>query len=174
MPRRSREPPCRIRPAQIDSIQALGEAVDGRLEAAGLELTMGGEPTFVSSDDMTSAQWTVAADGPEKRQLANRLAAALADRFAKGGLVQRSEGKWYPGEPLPRWQIGLIWRSDGEQLWSDPALLADPFDSAKSDPDAAASAERLARTMTADFGLPDDQLQPAFEDPLARLARGGK
>jgi uncharacterized protein (DUF2126 family)/transglutaminase-like putative cysteine protease len=159
-------------PAQIDSIQALGEAVDGRLEGAGLELTMGGEPTFVSSDDMTSAQWTVAADGPEKRQLANRLAAALADRFAKGGLVQRSEGKWYPGEPLPRWQIGLIWRSDGEQLWSDPALLADPFDSEKPDPGAAASAERLARTITADFGLPDEQLLPAFEDPLARLLAG--
>jgi uncharacterized protein (DUF2126 family)/transglutaminase-like putative cysteine protease len=156
---------------QVDDIQRLGEAVDGRLQAAGLELTMGGEPTFVSSDDMTSAQWTVAADGQEKRQLASRLAAALADRFARGGLVQRSEGKWYPGEPLPRWQIGLIWRSDGEQLWSDPALLADPFDSSKLDQhDAVASAERLARTITAEFGLPDDQLLPAYEDPLARLA----
>ena len=63
-----------------------------------------------------------------------------------------------------------IWRSDGEQLWSDPALFADPFDATKADPDAAASAEQLARAITADFGLPDDQLQPAFEDPLARLA----
>ena len=89
---------------------------------------MGGEPTFVSVDDMTSPQWTVAADGPEKRALANQLAAALADRFAKGGLVQRSQGKWYPGEDQPRWQIGLVWRADGEPLWSDPALLADPFD----------------------------------------------
>jgi uncharacterized protein (DUF2126 family)/transglutaminase-like putative cysteine protease len=156
---------------QIDHIQQLGEAVDDRLKTAGLELTMGGEPTFVSADDMTSAQWTVAADGPEKRQIADRLAAALADRYAKGGLVQRSEGKWYPGEQLPRWQIGLVWRSDGEQLWSDPALLADPLDSTKSNPDAAASAERLARAITANFGLPDDQLQPAFEDPLTRLVR---
>ena len=170
--RREQEEPRTTLPytaAQIDSIQQLGESVDGRLEAAGLELTMGGEPTFVSSDDMTSAQWTVAADGPEKRQSANRLAAALVDRFAKGGLVQRSEGKWYPGEPLPRWQIGLIWRSDGEQLWSDPALLADPFDATRTDPEAAASAERLARIITAELGLPDEQLQPAFEDPLARL-----
>jgi uncharacterized protein (DUF2126 family)/transglutaminase-like putative cysteine protease len=156
--------------AQIDQIQRLGEAVDIRLQAAGLELTMGGEPTFVSADDMTSAQWTVAADGPEKRELANRLAAALAARYAKGGLVQRSEGKWYPGEPRPRWQIGLIWRSDGEPLWSDPALLADPFDPAKSDRDAAASADRLARAITADLGLPGDQLQAAYEDPLSRLA----
>jgi transglutaminase-like putative cysteine protease len=156
-------------PAQIEDIQQLGEAVDGRLHAAGLELTMGGEPTFVSADDMTSAQWTVAADGPEKREIANRLATALGERFAKGGVVQRGEGKWYPDEPLPRWQIRLIWRSDGEQLWSDPALLANPFAAAKADSDAAASAERLARAITADFGLPDDQLQPAFEDPLARL-----
>jgi uncharacterized protein (DUF2126 family)/transglutaminase-like putative cysteine protease len=155
--------------AQFDHIQRLGELVDQRLQAAGLELTMGGEPTFVSIDDMTSAQWTVAADGLEKRELANRLAAALADRYAKGGLVQRSEGKWYPGEPLPRWQIGLVWLSNGEQLWSDPARLADPFDHEQSDPDAAASAERLARAVTAAFGLPDDQLQPAYEDPLARL-----
>jgi uncharacterized protein (DUF2126 family)/transglutaminase-like putative cysteine protease len=156
-------------PAQIHGIQQLGEAVDGRLHTAGLELTMGGEPTFVSVDDMTSAQWTVAADGPEKRETANRLAAALAERFAKGGVVQRGEGKWYPDEPLPRWQIRLIWRSDGEQLWSDPALLADPFGTEQTDPNAAASAERLAHVITADFGLPDKQLHPAFEDPLARL-----
>jgi uncharacterized protein (DUF2126 family)/transglutaminase-like putative cysteine protease len=169
---RAKEEPRTTRPytaGQVDSIRQLGEAVDVRLQAAGLELTMGGEPTFVSADDMTSAEWTVAADGGEKRLLANHLAAALADRYAKGGLVQRSEGKWYPGEPLPRWQIGLIWRTDGEQLWSEPARLVDPFDHTRSDPDAAGSAERLARAITADFGLPDDQLQPAFEDPLARL-----
>jgi uncharacterized protein (DUF2126 family)/transglutaminase-like putative cysteine protease len=171
---RAEEEPRTTKPytvAQTDHIQRLGEAVDERLHAAGLELTMGGEPTFVSAEDVTSAQWTVAADGPEKRQLANRLAAVLADRYAKGGLVQRSEGKWYPGEPLPRWQIGLIWRSDGDQLWRDPALLADPFDRTRSDPDAPNSAKRLAEAITADFGLPDDQLQAAYEDPLARLLR---
>jgi uncharacterized protein (DUF2126 family) len=157
--------------AQVDHIERLGEAVDKRLHSAGLELTMGGEPTFVSAEDMTSVQWTVAADGPEKRELANQLAGALADRYAKGGLVQRSEGRWYPDEPRPRWQIGLIWRSDGEELWSDPALLADPFDPERSKSDAAAAAEQLARAMTADFGLPPDQLLPAFEDPLARLAQ---
>jgi uncharacterized protein (DUF2126 family)/transglutaminase-like putative cysteine protease len=156
-------------PAQLEGVQQLGQRVDERLLAAGVELTMGGEPTFVSVDDMTSPQWTVAADGPEKRALANRLAAALADRFAKGGLVQRSQGKWYPGEPLPRWQIGLVWRADGEQLWTDPSLLADPFDEAAADPNAPARAEALARAITADFGLPDDQLRPVFEDPLAQL-----
>ena len=157
-------------PAQVDHLQQLGQHVDERLAAAGIELTMGGEPTFVSLDDPTSAQWTVAADGPEKRVIANRLARALAEEFAKGGLVQRSQGKWYPGEALPRWQIGLIWRSDGEQLWSDPGLLADPFEPDQAYQDAPARAEALARTITADFGLPPEQLRPCFEDPLARLA----
>src|SRR5215213_4859213 len=156
--------------AQIDQIQRLGKAVDERLEAAGLELTMGGEPTFVSIDDMTSAQWTVAADGPEKRELANRLAAALADRFAAGGLVQRGQGKWYPGESLPRWQIALIWRRDGQPLWRDRALLADPDDPSQADDDeAAARAQALAQAVARGFGLPVEQAQPCYEDPLAAL-----
>ncbi len=144
--------------------------MDERLHAAGIELTMGGEPTFVSVDDMTSAQWTVAADGPDKRRLAGDLAAGLAARFARNGLVQHSQGKWYPGEPLPRWQIALIWRADGEPLWTDASLLADPREPGSAEGDAAAAAERLARAVTEDFGLPGEQLRPCFEDPLARLA----
>ena len=171
--RRIHEDPRVTRPyteAQVEHLQRLGRHVDDRLTAAGIELTMGGEPTFVSVDDPTSAQWTIAADGPEKRVLANRLAQALAEEFAKGGLVQRSQGKWYPGEAQPRWQIGLIWRCDGEQLWSDPSLLADPFEADQAYEDAPARAEALARAVTADFGLPAEQLRPCFEDPLARLA----
>ena len=132
---------------------------------------MGGEPTFVSVDDMTSPQWTVAADGPEKRALANQLAAALADRFAQGGLVQRSQGKWYPGEALPRWQIGLLWRADGEQLWSDAdAAGRSVRRGGRRMPTRQLTPRRLARAITADLGLPADQLRPCFEDPLARLA----
>ncbi|MFL6065325.1 MAG: DUF2126 domain-containing protein [Friedmanniella sp.] len=157
-------------PSQVEHLQRLGEHVDQRLRAAGIELTMGGEPTFVSVDDTTSAQWTVAADGPEKRVLANRLAAALADRFASGGLVQRSQGKWYPGESLPRWQIALVWRSDGEALWQDRALLADPHDASQAVDDAADRARALAQQVARGFGLPVEQAQPCFEDPLAALA----
>ncbi len=156
-------------PAQTVHLQRLGEQVDERLKAAGLTLTMGGEPTFVSIDDMTAAEWTVAADGPDKRRKANDLAAALGAQFAKGGLVQRSQGKWYPGEPLPRWQIALLWRPDGEPLWDDPSLLVDPTDSANASEQAPAAAERLAKQVTADFGLPVEQLLPSFEDPLAAL-----
>jgi uncharacterized protein (DUF2126 family)/transglutaminase-like putative cysteine protease len=170
--RRVHEDPRVTKPytrGQVEHLQRLGAHVDDRLQAAGLELTMGGEPTFVSVDDMTSPQWTVAADGPEKRVLANRLAAALAARFAPGGLVQRSQGKWYPGESLPRWQIALIWRSDGEPLWRDPALLADPFDESQAVDDADARARALAQEIARGFGLPAEQAQPCYEDPLAAL-----
>jgi uncharacterized protein (DUF2126 family)/transglutaminase-like putative cysteine protease len=157
-------------PGQLDHLQRLGEAVDERLGEAGIELTMGGEPTFVSIDNQTAAEWTVAADGPHKRELANNFAKALWKQFAAGGLVQRSEGKWYPGEPLPRWQIGLIWRKDGEPLWEDPELLADPSDPSQADQDFVTTAERLATAITKEFGLPPEHLQPCYEDPLAKLA----
>ncbi|SEQ01348.1 transglutaminase family protein [Microlunatus flavus] len=157
-------------PGQVEALQRSGAAVDERLRAAGLELTMGGEPTFVSRDDMVSPQWTVAADGPEKRVAANRLAEALAERYAAGGLVQRSQGKWYPGEPLPRWQIGLVWRPDGERVWSDPARLADPYDESTASPEAAQQAQALMDAVVRDLGLPDGTALPCYEDPLAALA----
>ncbi|HLL61711.1 MAG TPA: transglutaminase family protein, partial [Propionibacteriaceae bacterium] len=166
------EPPRVTRPytpAQVAHLDRLGEQVDERLSASGLELTMGGEPTFVAADDMASPQWRVDADGPEKRELANRLAGRLADRYAEGGLTHRGEGKWYPGEDRPRWQIGLVWRADEQALWRDPARLADPHDSATAASDAVERAAALARALTADLGLPEGQLRPCYEDPLARL-----
>jgi uncharacterized protein (DUF2126 family)/transglutaminase-like putative cysteine protease len=157
-------------PEQTGHLHDLGRRVDERLAAAGIALTMGGEPTFVSIDDMTAAEWTVAADGPQKRELANRLSAALADRFAEAGLIQRSQGKWYPGEPLPRWQIGLHWRTDGEPLWHDRALFADPFDPTHAYDDAEARARSYAEAVVREFGLPTSQCLPCYEDPLAALA----
>jgi transglutaminase-like putative cysteine protease len=97
-------------------IDALGEAVDARLTAGDVRLTMGGEPTFVSRDDMTSAEWNTDADGPGKRALATTLAERLRATYAVGGVVHRGQGKWYPGEPLPRWNIALQWRTDGVPL----------------------------------------------------------
>jgi uncharacterized protein (DUF2126 family)/transglutaminase-like putative cysteine protease len=172
--RRVHEDPRVTRPytdEQWSRIDALGEAVDRRLVEGDVRLTMGGEPTFVSRDDATTPQWNSDADGPEKRALAATLADRLRETYARGGVVHRGQGKWYPGEPLPRWNIALQWRSDGEPLWRDPALLADPW-APPSDPgrDAVADAEALARRVTKVLGLPDDQLHPAYEDPLAALA----
>jgi uncharacterized protein (DUF2126 family)/transglutaminase-like putative cysteine protease len=151
-------------------IDALGQAVDARLTAGDVRLTQGGEPTFVSLDDMVSAQWNTDADGDDKRRLAGVLAERLRETFAGGGVVHRGQGKWYPGEALPRWQIALQWRGDGVPLWSDPALLADPWDADAAQPDVADRAEALAREVTRLLGLPPEQLRAAFEDPLLDLA----
>ncbi len=154
---------------QWERIDAVGAEVDARLEAGEVRLTMGGEPTFVSIDDMTSAQWTTAADGPDKRRLATELAERLRGTFAEGGLVHRGQGKWYPGEPLPRWQISLQWRTDGTPLWQDPALLCDPW--REQEPVEAEVAQRLAREVARVLGLPGELVLPAYEDPFAALAR---
>ncbi len=149
------------------AITDLGARVDARLTEADVRLTVGGEPTFVSIDDQTSAQWTTDADGPHKRQRAADLAARLKAAWAPGGVVQYSQGKWYPGEPLPRWQIALHWRRDGEPLWTDPTLLAQPWaDAGTAEP---AAAHRVLSAVAAGLGLPERQVRAAFEDPLSRL-----
>ncbi|KQR99275.1 MAG: transglutaminase family protein [Microbacterium ginsengisoli] len=170
--RRVHEDPRTTKPypdAAWERIDALGEAVDRRLADADVRLTMGGEPTFVALDDATAAEWNTAADGPHKRALANDLAERLRREYATGGVVHRGQGKWYPGEPLPRWNIALQWRADGEPLWRDPALFADPWG---DEPDAAASAhaDALAQRVIEVLGLPRTQLLAAYEDPLVPLA----
>ncbi|MCC2033148.1 transglutaminase family protein [Microbacterium allomyrinae] len=170
--RRVHEDPRTTKPytdPQWQRIDAVGEAVDERLRRGDVRLTIGGEPTFVALDDATSPQWNTDADGPEKRALASVLAERLRETYARGGVVHRGQGKWYPGEPLPRWNIALQWRVDGEPLWHDPSLLADPWAQA-SDTGATAHAESLARRVTELLGLPGTQLLAAFEDPLAALA----
>ena len=154
--------------AAWDAITALGRQVDTRLADADVRLTMGGEPTFVSVDNQLDPEWNTDADGPHKRERASVLAGLLKSVWAPQGLVQRSQGKWYPGEPLPRWQIGLYWRRDGQPLWRDEALLADPWIGGEQ---AAAddAAHRLVSELAAGLGLPVAQVRPAYEDPLARL-----
>ena len=88
-------------------IEQLGAAVDEKLIAGDVRLTMGGEPTFVSIDDMDGAEWTIAASGPTKRQLAGQLLKRLRNRYAPNGFLHYSQGKWYPGESLPRWALSL-------------------------------------------------------------------
>ena len=154
--------------SQWSAITELGARIDEQLVAADVRLTIGGEPTFVSIDDQTSSEWTTEADGPHKRERASALAAGLKSQWAPHGLVQYSQGKWYPGEPLPRWQIALHWRCDGKAVWNDGALLADPWaaDPAPVHPDAARD---VIAAIADGLHLPASQVRPAFEDPLARL-----
>ncbi|MDT5130947.1 MAG: hypothetical protein QOE41_258, partial [Mycobacterium sp.] len=151
------------------TICEVGAQVDQRLAAGDVRLTVGGEPTFVSIDNQVDEEWTTAADGPQKRQRASQLAARLKKVWAPAGLVHRGQGKWYPGEPLPRWQIGLHWRADGVPLWTNDGLLADPWtgDCKPVQPDAA---RQVLATIADGLGLPATQVRPAYDDPLSRLA----
>jgi uncharacterized protein (DUF2126 family)/transglutaminase-like putative cysteine protease len=152
--------------AEWARIDALGQAVDAALEAGDTRLTMGGEPTFVAVGAGQAGEWNIAADGPTKRPLAVALGVRLAGRLAPGALIQHSQGKWYPGEPLPRWAVGVNWRIDGHPLWHDPSLLADPTSTGETTPGATRA---LAAAIAAGLGLPADICVPAYEDPIGRL-----
>ena len=153
---------------QWQRIDALGEHVDTLLAAGDVRLTMGGEPTFVSVDDASTPQWSTEADGEEKRALAAQLASVLRERWAPAGIAHWGLGKWYPGEPLPRWQIGLTWRNDGEPLWKDSALLDEPW-SEGSLTNGSEVAERFVRGVAQRLGVPADLCLPAYEDRLHAL-----
>jgi len=147
---------------QWDAIDTLGQVVDAGLANEDIALTMGGEPTFVSAAETASPQWNSAADGPEKRQLAAKLTDKLRQRWADGGLVHHGQGKWYPDEPLPRWQMTLTWRTDGEPIWHHPALLVNPW----TKPSATAGTDALAHQIAARLGIADEFVLPVYEDTV--------
>jgi len=157
-------------PEQWARVDALGLAVDAKLDAGGVKLTMGGEPTFVAADDMDAPEWNVKALGPTKHGLAIGLTKKLADAFAPGALLRFGQGKWYPSDPLPRWEIGVHWLPDGPPMWRDRSLQADPTttpDVPATTPDALAFAQALVPRL----GLPDDAIVPAWEDTVDELWR---
>lgn len=167
---RIREDPRVTKPydeAQWLAIDALGKQIDAELDARDVRLTQGGEPTFVSIDDMDGEEWNTTALSDKKWALAEKLAWRLRERFAPGGLLFYGQGKWYPGEPLPRWALGIQWRSDGQPLWRDLTLIAAAATPADSRPE---DAQRFALALTAALGLAPQQLLSAWEDPLTHLA----
>src|SRR5208282_1009472 len=103
-----------------------------------VRLTMGGEPTFVSIDDPDGAEWSTAALGAKKRKLAADLYWRLKNKYAPTGLAHFGQGKWYPGEQLPRWSLNCYWRKDGEPLWRNARLTADETQPSAVDEAAAA------------------------------------
>ena len=153
--------------AQWQAIDALGQKIDTILAAQDVRLTQGGEPTFVSIDDMEGAEWNTVALSEKKWLLAEQLAWRLKDRFAQGGVGFYGQGKWYPGEPLPRWALGIQWRNDGQLLWRNPALIAAAATPADARP---VDAQRFAVALTAGLGLAAERLMPAWEDPLTHLS----
>ncbi|RRQ28848.1 transglutaminase family protein [Rhodococcus sp. Eu-32] len=156
---------------QWTAVRAAAAVLDERMSEQDIRLTVGGEPTFVAIENQEAPEWNTTADGPHKRRLASDLAERLRTVYAPDGLVQRSQGKWYPGEPLPRWQIGLFWRTDGESLWRNSDLVADPWlpDDRRPAPVDPATSRALVEKLVEALGLPETQARPAYEDPLVRL-----
>ena len=111
--------------AQWEKIESLGHAIDADLKNGDVRLTMGGEPTFVSIDDPDGAEWNFTAVSHKKRILSGELIKRLRKQFAPGSLLHYGQGKWYPGEQLPRWALGCYWRKDGVPIWKDDSLIAD-------------------------------------------------
>ncbi len=178
--------------SQWKEIEALGRAVDAKLKAGDVRLTTGGEPTFVSIDDADGAEWTRDALGPVKRQRAVELLGKLRDHFAPKALLHFGQGKWYPGELLPRWALSCYWRKDGIAIWENPALIAeDDKDYGYTSEHARKFLEALARRLQVDASsameayedifyylwkerrLPVnvDPLDPKLADPVERNAR---
>jgi uncharacterized protein (DUF2126 family)/transglutaminase-like putative cysteine protease len=149
------------------AIDALGRAVDRTLVENDVRLTMGGEPTFVATDDPDSPEWNTEAFGPRKRMLAGRLVHRLYDRFTRGGLLHEGQGKWYPGEPLPRWALSCYFRKDGAPIWSDATLFAQGENGGDGDAEATRFIARLASLLEVE----PEFIVPAFEDAWYYLWR---
>ncbi|UOM33208.1 DUF2126 domain-containing protein [Acuticoccus sp. I52.16.1] len=150
------------------ALNTLGHKVDAALTAGDVRLTMGGEPTFVSIDDFEADEWNSAAVGPTKRERADDLIRRLRDEFAPDGFLHYGQGKWYPGETLPRWTFSLYWRRDDVPLWDDPNLIArEGADTGVTSEDAGALLTTVAETL----GVEPDYVVPAFEDPAEWVLR---
>ncbi|HUL95208.1 MAG TPA: transglutaminase family protein [Usitatibacter sp.] len=146
--------------AQWAAIDTLASQVDRELADGDVRLTLGGEPTFVSVDDMDGAEWNHTALSPKKLELATILLHRLRARFAPGGMLHFGQGKWYPGEPLPRWALSCFWRKDGTRLWEAPE------DGPKSPaPREIEDARRIAVEIAQALGLSPEYVMPAYEDP---------
>jgi uncharacterized protein (DUF2126 family) len=154
--------------AQWAEVLALGDAVDEQLVSGDVRLTMGGEPTFVSVDDRDGAEWNTDALGPTKRMVAQDLTQRLRAHYGKGGFLHFGQGKWYPGEQLPRWALSIVWRADGEPCWHDPTLFADERDPHQY---TSKDAKAFMQGLTQRLGITADHVQTGYEDTWYYLWR---
>ncbi len=105
-------------------VRDVAHAIDRDLLAQDVRLTMGGEPTYVGIDEPESLQWNIEALGPIKRTRGLALIRSLRKRTAPGALLHFGQGKWYPGESLPRWAFHCVSRNDGIPVWENGDLIA--------------------------------------------------
>ncbi|VWX62714.1 conserved hypothetical protein [Burkholderiales bacterium 8X] len=153
---------------QWAEVLALGDAVDRRLAAGDVRLTMGGEPTYVATGDRDAPEWNTDALGPTKRLYATELVHKLRAEYGEGGFLHFGQGKWYPGEQLPRWALSIFWRADGQPLWNDPSRFADER---KPTHYTSEDARRFTTVLAHKLGLTERFVQPGYEDVFYYLWR---
>ncbi|MGD0678973.1 MAG: transglutaminase family protein [Polyangiaceae bacterium] len=152
---------------QWNAIESLGRSIDRKLTAGDVRLTMGGEPTFVADADPEAPEWTIDALGPTKRRYATELLRRLYQQFTPNGLIHEGQGKWYPGEPLPRWALSSYFRKDGDAIWQNPELFSRAETGSATAKDAHAFVSDLAERL----GVESRFALPAFEDTWYYLWR---
>lgn len=155
-------------PEQWAEVMTLGDAVDAELLAGDVRLTMGGEPTFVAVNDRDAPEWNTDALGPTKRGFATELTHKLRDEYGQGGFLHFGQGKWYPGEQLPRWALNIYWRADKQKVWNNPALFTDERKPTHYTPEDAGY---FIRTLAGKLGLTDKYVQAGYEDTWYYLWR---
>ena len=155
---------------QWQEILSLGRQIDTDLALGDVRLTMGGEPTFVSIDDPDGPEWNTAALGDDKRRLSAELYQRMRAHYAPNGLVHFGQGKWYPGEQLPRWSLNCFWRNDGEPIWRNDALIADESQEYGATGELAG---RFLASVAERLNLPGRFVFPAYEDNFYYLWREG-
>ena len=141
-------------------VTQVAHSIDNELHALDVRLTMGAEPTFVGVDDPESPQWNIDALGAAKWMRGLALIQGLREKMAPCALLHYGQGKWYPGEPLPRWALSCYWRADGVPVWEDVSLIA------RDDEDyqfGSADAFRFTHALTRRLQVSSENVLPAFE-----------
>jgi uncharacterized protein (DUF2126 family) len=153
-------------------ISQLGQRADAIFGVHDLIVTQGGEPTFVPVNPILP-EWNTAALGAEKLLFARRLARHLVPALLPGAVVFQSFGKQFPGEPLPRWRIGLYRSRSGQPVWND--LLRLRLDQPDVPPVTHKIASQFIMALADELCLPNTSLA-AYEDfaELMRLNRPAK
>ncbi len=140
-------------------VREVAHHVDRDMHAQDVRLTMGGEPTFVGEREPESAEWNLEAPGPQKRAIALDLIRSLREKTAPGALLHFGQGKWYPGEPLPRWAFHCISRLDGVPVWENADLIAQPDEESEF---VSADAARFMQALTRRLQVSAENVLPGF------------